>query len=56
MACQDVKKAVRKSAISNPVRFSPPSFYSGGTDFLASFAVALRLPIRPLFAGWLAKT
>ena len=25
MACPDVKKAVRFSAISNPVRFSPPS-------------------------------
>ena len=28
----------------------------GGTDFPASFAVVLRLPIHPLFAGWLAQT
>ena len=28
---------------------------AGGTDFPASFAVVLRLPIHPLFAGWLAK-
>ena len=38
LACQDVKKAVRFSAISNPVRFSPPPprlpplFHYGGTS------------------------
>ena len=29
---------------------------AGGTDFPASFAVVLRLPIHPRVAGWLAKT